>query len=161
MIRDAKIGDIPILLELWKELMREHEKIVIKENPELKAQLILRKDSKEIMRKFFQKNIRSRKAMVFVAEINGKLVGYCMVFIKKNSPVYKLKEFGYISDLFVKESFRGMKISSGFRDKALEWFRKKSVKHMTLDVFVNNKHAHEIYNKWGLFDYTINMRKMI
>jgi len=81
--------------------------------------------------------------------------------IKKNTPIFSLEKLGHISDLFVRKKFRGIGISSMFRDEAIRWFKKKRMKYATLDVYPDNVIPYKIYKKWGFFDFHLEMRKKI
>lgn len=158
MIRKAAIKDIPIIVKLANEFLREHNAKIIKKNPKFKPYLKLKKESDTIFIKFLKKNIKS--GLVLIAFVNGKPAGYCLGYIKKNIPIYQLEKLGYISDLYVKKKFRGTKIASKFKDEAIKWIRKKGIKHASLAVFCGNRFK-SIYKKWGFFDYHIEMRKRI
>ena len=161
IIKKATIKDVPSIIKLWKEFRKNHNKIVIKKNPKFKPYLIKRSNAAENFKKFVQKNIRSKNSVVYIAEVNGKLVGYSLIYIKDNIPIFKLEKIGYISDLFVKKEFRNQGISSKFKEEAITWFKKKGIKHISLAVYKNNKFAHSIYKKWGFFDYYIEMRRKV
>jgi GNAT superfamily N-acetyltransferase len=160
-IRKARLSDVPGIIELWFEFMKEHGGIVRRGNPKLKPYTILRKDAKEEFKPFVKKNIRSRNGGVVVAEEDGRLVGYTLFFIKKGPSVYTEKVFGYISDMFVKKGSREKRISSLLREEALRFFRKKGIKHSSLVVSPTNSRAREVYKKWGFQEYHIEMRKPI
>lgn len=160
-IRKARLKDIPAIVNLWKELMKEHDRIVLKENPKLKPHIAKKKDALNIQRKYIQKNIRSKNGMVYVAEVEGKPIGYCLVFIEKNIPIFKPEKIGIMGSFFVKKEFRRMKIASKFRNEAIKWFKKKGIKCISLRVYRGNKYAYSVYNKWGFFDYWTEMRREI
>lgn len=161
IIRKANLKDVPTIVKLWKEFMKDHDKIVIKENPKLKPHLVKKKDAADIFRKMIQKNIRSKNGVVHIAEVDGKSAAYSLIFIKDNIPVYKLEKIGYMSDMFVRKEFRGLRISSKFKDEAIKWFKKKRINYISLKVYPENKHAHSIYKNWDFFDYQIDMRRKI
>lgn len=161
LVRKARLKDIPIILKMWKEFIKDHDCILIKKNPKLESHLTKTKNAKNKFRYFIQKNIRSRNGVVFIAEVEEKPVGYSLNYIKKNIPIFKLEKIGHMSDLFVKKEYRGMKISSKFKEEAMRWFKEKGVKYISIKVFQDNKHAHSIYDKWRFFDYKMEMRKNI
>lgn len=161
IIRKARLKDVPEIAELWMEFRKEHNSIVRRGNPRLKPYTIHRKDAKEEFRSFARKNIRSRNGRVVVAEEDGKLVGYALFYIKKSSPVYTNRLFGHISEFFVIKEYRRRKVSSLFRDEAIKFFRKKGLKHMSIDVSPTNSDARKIYKKWGFQEYHIEMRRRI
>lgn len=160
-IRQAKLKDVGEVVSLWENFMDEHDKIILKKNPRLKAYLVRKKNAAGIFRKFIQKNIKSKNAVVYIAEVDGKSAGYCLVFIKDNIAVFNLKKIGYISDLFVKKDYRGRGISSKFMDAAIRFVKNKKIKHISLVVKKDNKSAYSVYKRWGFLDYHIEMRKRL
>ncbi len=160
-IRKARLKDVPGIVDLWKEFIREHDRVVLNNNPKLKPYMKKRKNAQDIFIGILKNNIRSGNGLVLVAESGGKLAGYGIFRINKGHPVFSIERIGCISDIFIKKGFRGKGISSLFRDDAIKFFRKKGIKHLSLQVFSANSHAHEIYRKWGFQDYLIDMRKPI
>jgi GNAT superfamily N-acetyltransferase len=160
IIRKATVKDIPLLVGLWKEFMKDHDRIVIRANRKVKPYLERNTVAVAKYRKFITKNVKSRDAIVFIAEIDGKPAGYNLNMIEKTIPIFKIKRIGYISDLFVRKPYRGKGVSTAFIKEAIRWFKKKGMKHVSLKVQANNK-ARKIYQKWGFMDYHIEMRKKI
>jgi GNAT superfamily N-acetyltransferase len=160
-IRKARLKDTDEILDLWKDFMSEHDNVVIKRNSMLKPYTIKKSDAKNNFRSFIKRNIRSRNGIVFVAEDGKEIIGYLLCTIKKNIPIFKLERIGYMNDLYVKKKYRGTKISTGFKNKAMQWFREKGMKHASIMVSPENKKAHGIYKNWGFHDYHIELRKKI
>ncbi len=161
IIRKANLKDVPEIVNLWKKFMKYPDEILIKNNKKLKPYFTKKKNAANMFRKYAQTNILSKDAVIHVAEIKGKLVGYSLSFIKKNIPIFKMKKIGYISDLFVKKEFRGMGISTRLKNEAIKWFKKRGMKHASIKVYKGNNLAHSIYKKWGFFDFHIELRKKI
>ena len=158
IIRKAKLVDVAEIVKMWKEFINYHDHLLTGDN---KHFFTRKKNAPDIFKKFIQKNIRSKNAMVYIAEINGKIAGYSLAIIRKNIPIHKIKKAGEIVDLFVKKEFRGLGISSKFKDEIIKWFKKKGIEEISLKVYPNNKPAYPIYKKWGFIDYQIEMRKKI
>jgi len=161
IIRKAKLKDVPIIVDLWKEFMKYHDEILIKKNKQIKPHLIKKKNAPRIFRKFVRKNILSKNSIVFIVEVGGKPVGYSLNYIKNNIPIFNVGKIGYICDLFVKKEFRGQRMSTKLKNEAINWFKKKSIKYVSITVHNYNEHAHSIYKKWGFFDFHVEMRKKI
>ena len=110
-IRKASLKDVVTIVKLWKEFMKYHDEICIRENPKLKPYLIKKNNAANNFKKFVQKNIRSKNSLVSIAEVDGKPAGYSLIYIKNNIPVFELRKLGYISDLFVNKKFTGMELA--------------------------------------------------
>ena len=106
-----------------------------------------------------RKYIGSKNGVVHLAEMGGKPAGYSLILIKQNPGVPRVSKIGYISDLFVKEEFRGRGISSKLTQEAMEWFRRKGIRYVSLNVLAENRAPQSIYKKWGFFPFVVEMRK--
>jgi len=161
IIRKANLKDVTKIVDLWKKFIKYPDEIIIKNNKKVRPYFVKKKNAVTLFRKYIQKNILSKDAIIHIAEVDGKPVGYSLSFIKNTIPIFKMKKIGYISDLFVKKEFRGMGISTKLKDEAIKWFKKKGMKHASIMVYTDNKFAHSIYKKWGFFDFHLEMRKKI
>jgi len=161
IIKEATLDDIPRIVDLWIEFMKEHDNLIINENPKLKEFEVKDKNMGESYKEFLKSHIESPDGIVFIVQENEEIVGYALLFIKDEIPIYQNKKIGYASDLYVKKNFRNKGISSKLRDKALEWFKEKGMKFVAAPLHSDNKFAHSVYKKWGFFDYKIEMRKKI
>ena len=157
-IRKATLKDLKTIVNLWVEFMKEHDKNVLKENERLDFFIKRKDNSKEIFSEFVEKNIKSKNSEIFLAEVENQIVGFCQMLIKDEIPVFKIEKYGYISDLFVKKEYRKKGISTKLKDMAFDWFREKGMKFVSLGMYPDNIESHEIYKKWGFFDYHVDMR---
>lgn len=160
-IRKASIKDIDMLVDMWKEFTKMHDKVVISKNCRIKPHVELKEDAPLRFRKFAIQQIKSRKGLVSIAEVNGRPAGYSLSLIKKNIQVYALDELGYIVDMYVEKKYQGLGISSKLKDEVINWFKKKKVKHISLRVYYDNEQARSIYETWGFFNHSIEMCKEI
>ena len=161
IIRKAKIKEAPVIAGLWMDFMKEHDKIVVSGDRRMIPHVKKNKSAKKNFQKFVLKCIRSRNSQVMVAEDKGNLVAYSLTTIKKNTPVFEIKEVGYFADLYVKKKYRGQGISSEFKKSAIEWFKSRKIKYISIMVYPQNKFAHKIYRKWGMFDSHVELRGKI
>ncbi|MFA6461044.1 MAG: GNAT family N-acetyltransferase [Candidatus Woesearchaeota archaeon] len=162
IIRKATPKDVPEMMKLYLQFMEDHDKIVFPINPRLKPITLRKKNHVEIMGGFINKHRLSKKGLVLVAEDSSqkegkRIVGYCIAFIRKSSPIYVVDKKGFISDLFILRSYRGKKISSTFFSKVKTWMRSNKVKYLGIGVYHDNQLAHKIYHKWGFWDHHVEM----
>ncbi len=161
IIKEAKLGNVPEIVDLWIEFMKEHDKIILTKNPKLNECEIKESNMGESYRKFLESHIKSSDGVVFIAKENDEIVGYALIFIKGEIPIYKNKKIGCASDLYIKKNFRNKGISSKLRDKSFAWFKGKGINFVSAPIYPDNKFAHSLFKKWGFFDYKIEMRKKI
>ena len=161
IIRKARLKDVETLISAWKEFVSEHDSIVIGKSPEKEKRRRLIKGFVEKKKRDFQKRIRSKNSIVFLAVKNNEIIGFSINTIKKYDELFKLKQYGYMDDLYVKPEFRGKKVSSQLKEEAIKWFKEKGMKHASLGFNSENSKAHKIYKKWGFCDEYTEMMKDI
>ncbi len=161
-IKKAKLKDVDLIVKLWKEFMTY---LATDMNPEkiknLKPFFEKKKNAEEIFKTYIKKCIRSKNYLLNIAYVDGKPAGYSFLEIKNTIPIFKIEKTGCFNDLFVKKQFRGLKISSKFKEIALKWFKEKGIKNMSISVYSGNEKARDIYKYWGFDDYHIEMRRKI
>lgn len=102
------------------------------------------------------KNIRGENAVVFVAEIEGKIIGYSLGWVSQPWS-YKAKR-GYICDCFVKKSYRRRGIGKALIKAMLEWFRSKGVECVEADVYSNNVPSLMLFKTLGFEEISKRLR---
>lgn len=157
-IRKATLEDIPQIVQLWTNFMENHDEIVLKRNKRLESYVIRKKTAPNNYGSFLREQLQST-GTAFIAEVDGAAVGFTLLVVKDEIPIYKIEKIGCISDLFVKEEFRGKGISSKIRDEALKWFKMQGISNISVLLYSDNPFVHSVYKKWGFFDYKIEMRR--
>lgn len=148
-IRKAKAADIAFVIGLWQGMMEEMGRA--------ESRLEAREGGEVIWARWAGQRMRDENSMVLVAEKEGRLVGYCMAYVEKALPVHKMKEHGYISDLYVEESERGKGLGMELARRALDFFREKVVRAVQITVAVKNEKAQKFWKKLGFADFTRRM----
>lgn len=157
VIRRAGLKDVPEIMEMWKELDRDHSQHIVKKDGRLKEIEEKKRNAYVISRKWIEKHIRSKNSMVSLAYFDGRAAGYSIVSIKNHIPIFKIRKIGNVDILFVRRELRGKGIASKFKKEAFKWFRERGVKYVSLQVFKQNYYAKNIYKKWGFFDGKVEM----
>jgi len=143
-------SNIDQLIEMWKILMGEHEKI----EPKL-YKLSSIAESKQ--REFFTNGINSQEKFLYGAFDKNQLVGYAFGWIEERPPVLKMQKIGNLSDIVIDPKYRGKEIGKKLADIFIDWCKKQGVKKVQLHVLFD-KDAVGFYKKYGFRDF---MRQMI
>ena len=86
---------------------------------------------------------------VFVAEINGDIVGFCRIYDYKESP-YDDKEIDCeIREIYVNTEMKRMGIGSKLFSYVLNYLKNKGKRKLYLGVFENNYKSRKFYEKMG------------
>jgi len=105
-----------------------------------------------------KKKIKSKQAIVLIAEVKGKPVGCGLAEIKKSRGDWsKYKHMGLIGMMFVKKDFRGKDVGKKIIKDLLKWLKKNKIKDIRLTVYHNNTGAINLYKKCGFRDYILEM----
>ena len=149
IIRKAKIEDIPKIIPLLRGIAQYHHKL----NPIYTPGSKIPSDAPQRLAKL----VRKIKAVLIVAESNGKLVGYFVADIRKTRMrVYN--KIGYIQDGFVDQKYRRKNIGKDLFDWIKEWFLKHNVKRIELMVDSNNPAGIKAWQKYGFKEYQKKMQ---
>jgi ribosomal protein S18 acetylase RimI-like enzyme len=160
-IRKAIFKDVDTIFDLWLLFRDNHKSIIIKNNNLLMAHQHMKKNSEKIFRKYLRKHLSSNDAYVQLAFVDGKVAGYNLNYIQSSNPVFVIDKTGYISDLFVKKEYRGLGISTRFKENAFKFFKKKGLEYASIKVWNANNDAHKIYKNWGFAELHVEMRKRL
>lgn len=147
IIRRAKHQDLPILEEFLQELITVERPM----DPSLEQVMFI---------KYYElaSFIESNTAELFVATVNGEIVGSGYGDIRQNKAHFAHSNYGYVGFMFVKEDFRGHGISSKVLDAIFDWFRSKGITETRLTVYQENPSAIRAYEKVG---YKKNLIEML
>jgi len=153
-IRRADKGDIPQIVVNWKQFMHSHVR--------LRAKFYkMKADAEKSYLKFLKKQMKSKKAAVFVAESRGRIIGHVMIGIVRVPPVYEIDKQCGVYEIFVGRGFRKKGIGTALFRAAEEWAKGRKIKQAALTVDVKNKDARGLYESLGYEAYQIKMIKMI
>lgn len=143
-IRDARIEDMPEVLELIKELA------AFENEPDAVITTV-----ETLEKEGFGKNPLFH---VFVAEVNGKIEGMALVYYRFST--WKGRTL-HLEDLIVREEMRGTGIGNALYRKVIAYAKEQGLKRVEWVVLDWNKHAIDFYERSGaniLKDwYTVQM----
>lgn len=153
-IRRAKDKDIPTLDNLLFQVHEVHHRA----RPDL-----FKADAKKYTDEQLKEILANDKTPVFVAESDGKILGYAFCihkqFINDNN-MTDVKTL-YIDDLCVDENARGKHIGKTLYDFVVSYAKENEYYNVTLNVWADNKKAVGFYEKIGLRVQKIGMEKIL
>jgi len=148
-IRPAKIKDGKAVAALHLEMMRMHR--------QFGEMFAMNSKSRQIAEDWFTKVPRRRNNKMWVAEADGKVVGYLWAKLWKRPAIYKEINWGEIADLYVDESHRKQGVAKDMMKEAFKWFKEKGIKTASLYVASDNVVAQEV---WKAFKFKEYFKKM-
>jgi ribosomal protein S18 acetylase RimI-like enzyme len=129
--RKATEGDIPEIIELWKEFIDFHKD----RDPFFSRS----EEGPENFGKFILENLRKDDAVVYVAEANKSVIAFILATIQNYPPAFEIKQFGFINDLAVASAYRRTGIGSRLFSMTKDWFVQKEIKRIELEVALTNE----------------------
>lgn len=145
VIREAVEGDIPQLMELWKEFFDFH----YERDPLFSRAL----DGHEKWAVFAAEKIEDEKSRLTVAEAGGRVVAYCLANEAEYPPVMENARYGYIMDLAVTADFRRQGLGGKLLEDMYGWFRGRGLERVEARVAICNEVSMPFWKKMGFKPY--------
>ena len=149
-IRDASEDDLPDVVNLWGMLARHHESI--------SDDFELAWDSKRKWRDYLERKFSEISTKLVVAEEEGKLVGFMLCLLSPNTPIFKERKIGVISDVYVMEALRRKGVANKMLGVAIKWLKKNRVRSVQLAVPHANLEARAVWRSLGFEPYMLYKR---
>jgi len=153
IIRPFKIEDFKQVAKLWKTFMSD---------PSASDLHILPNDQNvKNWRKFVTEIYAEDKNQVLVAEIEERIAGYIVFFVHTRTGLRTRYSWATIYDVYVHSDFRSRGVATKLIERCLEYLKSRNVTHVRLTVWVNNKIARKMYQRFGFEDYMIIMQRTL
>lgn len=150
-IREARKKDLDELTNLWYELARMHETIMMGYD--------LSKDPKKEWLAMMEENIKQDSFITFVAEVGNEILGFASATLRRRASFFTVRHMGVIMDIYIKDNRRGEGIGSLLVEVAEDWIRKKGVRLAVVTVAPENDIANEFWRECGYETYLLRKRK--
>ncbi len=143
--RRARPEDFPRLVELWREMMAFHET--------LDPRFAISPGGPDAYGKYLREAHQQMDTQVLVAEDAKRIVGYTVATIMENPAIYALPRYGYIGEMAVEEASRRGGVGRGLWRAALEWFQRRAITVVQLNVSPGNQPGQQFWRGLGFRDY--------
>ncbi len=145
---------IPGMIELLKQVGQVHH---------LGRPDLFRAGAQKYNEEDLQKLLRDESRPIFIAEDDGKVLGYgfCILKITKNDPVLADHTTLYIDDLCVDESCRGKHIGKAVYAHIVDYAKALGYDSVTLNVWAFNENAMRFYESLGMKPQKIGMEMLL
>ena len=109
------------------------------------------------------KRVAENQGRIFVAEADGKAIGWAAFVVEQNA-IYVVEDertYGYIAELFVNEEARGRGVGQALIAACEAEGRAKGLKLMMIGVLAGNRRTASIYAQAGYSPYATELRKYL
>ena len=153
MIRSACVEDIPQLNKLLFQVQQVHA--------QARPDIFVSGAKKYTDDELFVLIQNTDQTPIFVAELDGVVVGYAFCQIIRASDHTRKQNTLYIDDLCVDATHRRKHIGSDLLNYVIASAKKMNFHNVTLNVWALNKDAYRFYEKNGMHVQKYGMEKII
>lgn len=101
--------------------------------------------------------IQNRRDLCLVAEINDQLIGFLIATIEQEIPIYRLKQYAFIHDLWIEAEYRRDGIAKQMVQQTIAYFQQLGITQIRLDTAHPNETARRLFAACGFRVSTIEM----
>jgi ribosomal protein S18 acetylase RimI-like enzyme len=141
LVRPALHADLGFLSEIWQELMDFHESS--------DERFALASDAVERWHVLAEDMLAREDAFLHAACNGGDPVGFCLGWIARNPPIYRVAEVGFISEIAVSRRQQRRGVGRALIREAMRFFASQGVQEFQLSTAVWNEGAHEFWKALG------------
>jgi ribosomal protein S18 acetylase RimI-like enzyme len=153
-IREFILSDINKIVEIWMEVIKWHT--------EFDDEFTLDPDGDTNFSFVLRSAFTDPTQIVYVALYDKEIVGFVYGYTKEHSGFFMKRKVAHVSDIAVKEYYRGKGIGTALmRRFELDFAKKNEASSITLYVHTKNKQGIDFYNKHGFDTKLISMRKKL
>ncbi len=140
-IRSALIDQLDAISAIWLEMMEVHEQM----DPSFR----LAEDGSSRWRGMTEAILRRKDAFVYVAWLEGEMVGFVLGWIAQNPPIYANARVGFVSEIAVRKSARRRGVARALMHRARDFFSAQGVHEFQLSTAIGNDGAHRLWRSLG------------
>ncbi len=140
-IVEATPADAPEAIRLFGELHRF--------NAGLDPRFELAEDWEQLVQQYLQQSHRSHDSSWFLAWQDARAIGFVLVEVHTDSPLYRHRRWAEIVGLYVEPAYRGKQVAHLLMEHAYAWALQHNLRIMQLYVTATNVHAQQFYAKEG------------
>lgn len=141
--RKATIEDYLDLLEIYTEVDELHKL----HHPEL----FKKPEDAARARSYIEETLSSDAKSLFVAETEGRIIGFAECYIQKSStfPVIREREWVQLDNIAVLKEYQHLHAGSLLLDAVIGWARDNGIARVELKVYAFNASARDFYVSRG------------
>ena len=142
-IRPATPDDVPAVLPMVRKTCELHAAW----DPDKYA---FEGDIEERYRGWLTSRAKDPRSVFLVADREGRgPVGFLIGTVEREIPIYRLKEYGFVHDLWVEEDYRNEGLGRQLVMAAVAAFREIGVAQVRLDTAAANDVARKLFERCG------------
>jgi len=143
-IRPANAEDVPAVLPMVEKLCKLHESWD-------SAKYSFLPDIPQMYDQWLRERASHQRTVFLVAETArpAKLVGFVIGTVEREIPIYRVKEYGFLHDLWVEPEYRHEGVARQMVMLAVEKFKEMGMEQVRLDTAAENEAARRLFEACG------------
>lgn len=113
----------------------------------------------EEFKNYIVKRINDSDFKIFIAKDGGVCIGYVMGWIRYRPIIYHKRKVGYLSNIYVDETYKKSGVGKKLCLRIENWFKKKNVDFIEVSVDVRNNRAINSFKHYGYNELSITLYK--
>lgn len=152
-IRKAQLNDSKEILQLYNQLMAQHNRY--------NALYKIHAHAVEEYRHFVINCLKDTHSLVLVAEDKEHAVGFLICRIEKRLPRFQIRRAAYIYDIYIDKKHQSKGTGRKLIRAMTTWVKRKGVAYIKLEVSPKNKNAFAFWKKMGFHIFQHKMARTI
>lgn len=146
-VRLGKRNDAADAARLWIQSAEEHTLYDLVYTTAL--------DAEKVMRRFLAELSSGSHSCLFVAEREGKVIGFLSGELREGSLTFQPKTWAAIEDVYVTPDYRSLGVGRALFEEFQKWAKEKSAHGVSLQVAAGNTRARKLYEELGFREVSI------
>ena len=111
--------------------------------------------AERVMRRFLADLTSSSHTFLFVAESDGRTVGFISGELREGSPTFRQRTWASVDDVFVEPESRNLGIGRGLLEGVEAWARERDADGISLQVAAANERGRKFYGDLGFREVSV------
>jgi len=146
-IRSGRREDAADAARLWMQSAKEHTShdLIYTTSP----------GAERVMQRFLADLTSSSHAFLFVAEYDGRSVGFVSGELRESSPTFRPKTWASVDDVFVESNYRNLGVGRALVEGVKAWAKERGADGVSLQVAAANAKGRKFYEDLGFREVSV------
>lgn len=111
--------------------------------------------AERLMRRFLADLTGSGHSFLFVAELDGRTVGFISGELREGSPTFRQRTWASVDDVFVEPEYRNLGVGRALLQSVEAWARERNADGISLQVAAANQRGRRFYEGLGFREVSV------
>jgi len=111
--------------------------------------------AERVMRRFLANLTSSNHAFLFVAEYDGRTIGFASGELRESSPTFRPKTWATVDDVFVEPDYRNLGVGRALVESVKAWAKERGADGVSLQVAAANERGRKFYEDLGFREVSV------